>query len=74
MSVASDKTFEFLDATYHGFGDEASKMIREMSPDDLNDTVRYIAALCVGLVRAQESRLGLAPGAALADIRRRAAC
>lgn len=74
METVAGKTFDLLDATYHGFSVETSKMVRQMNPDELNDTVRYIAALCVGLIRAQETRLQLPPGEGLADIRRRALC
>jgi hypothetical protein len=64
-----DASWLFLDAAYHGFDDEASTIVRALTPDDTNDVLWLYANLLKGFVLATEERRKLEPGVGLRMLR-----
>lgn len=64
-----DDAWTFLDAVYHGFDQEASTIVRELTPDDTNDVLWMFGHLLRGCVLGTEKRLSLEPGAGMRVLR-----
>lgn len=59
----------FLDAVYHDFGDEASTIVRGLTPDAQNDLIWFYACLLRGCLLGVEERRSMAPGTGLPYLR-----